>query len=78
MNTNKVISLIDIDSGEFDKELKMMQNSSNYYFRVIGVDRKIHVSDLHGNKCECGVEILKKYVTEKDYSELFSCYECTF
>lgn len=49
-----------------------------YYFRVIGVDRKIHISDLQNNKCKCGVEILRKYVTEKDYSDFFSCYECTF
>lgn len=49
-----------------------------YYFRVIGEDRKIHVSDLQTDKCKCSVKILRKYVTEKDYNDFFSCYECTF
>lgn len=58
-----------------------IDESAEYYFRVIGVDRKIHVSDLQTNKCKCGVDILRKYVTEKDYSGKdmkYSCYECTY
>lgn len=54
------------------------EESSEYYFRVIGVDRKIHVSDLHTHFCKCGFKILRKYVTEKDYETMFSCYECTY
>ena len=52
-----------------------------YYFRVIGEDRKIHVSDLQTDFCKCGVKIIRKFVTEKDYSGIdgmFSCYECTY
>lgn len=57
------------------------ENFSKFYFRVIGEDRKIHVSDLQSDFCKCGVKIIRKYVTKKDYigiNELFSCYECTF
>lgn len=53
----------------------------SYYFRVIGEDRKIHVSDLQTDFCKCGVKIIRKYVTEQDYSGvnmMYSCYECTF
>ena len=53
-------------------------SSTEYYFRVIGADRKMHVSDLQTNKCKCEVKILRKYVTEKDYETMFSCYECTY
>ena len=52
-----------------------------YYFRVIGEDRKIHVSDLQTDFCKCGVKIIRKFVTEKDYSgidTMFSCDECTY
>lgn len=55
------------------------EEKENYYFRVIGEDRKIHVSDLQTHFCKCGVKILRNYVTDKDYSDgTFSCYECTF
>lgn len=57
------------------------ENSSELYYRVVGEDRKIHVSDLQTDFCKCGVKIIRKYVTEKDYTginQLFSCYECTF
>ena len=62
--------------NEFD--IEMQEESSEFYFRVIGEDRKIHVSDLQTDFCKCGVKIIRKYVTEKDYNDSFSCYECTF
>lgn len=52
--------------------------NETFYFRVIGEDRKIHVSDLQTDQCKCGVKIIRKYVTAKDYNESFSCYECTY
>lgn len=56
----------------------IQDETETFYFRVIGEDRKIHVSDLQTDKCKCGVKILRNYVTEKDYSDFFSCYECTY
>jgi hypothetical protein len=62
-----------------DLKLIIADEDVKYYFRVIGNDRKIHVSDLCTNKCKCCEDILRKYVTEKDYLDgLYSCYECTF
>lgn len=52
-----------------------------YYFRVIGEDRKIHVSDLQTNFCKCGIKIIRKYVTKQDYTgvnRMYNCYECTY
>lgn len=63
--------IVDEDSQEIQKE--------NYYFRVIGEDRKIHTSDLQTDFCKCGVKIIRKFVTEKDYNgidRMYSCYEC--
>lgn len=57
------------------------REQENYYFRVIGEDRKIHVSDLQTDFCKCGVKIIRKYVTEKDYTginRMYNCYECTY
>lgn len=56
----------------------ILDEHETFYFRVIGEDRKIHVSDLQTDKCKCGVKIIRKYVTVNDYNELFSCYVCTF
>ena len=44
--------------------------------RVVGEDRKVHLSDLTTNKTKCGVNIIKNYVSDKD--SLYSCYECTY
>lgn len=63
-------------------DLRPLPDENNiHYFRVIGEDRKIHVSNLQSEFCKCGVRIIRKYVTEKDYTgenRLFSCYECTY
>jgi len=48
------------------------------YISVIGVDRKIHTAKPHSKTTECGIKILSKNVTKKDYKDKFSCYECTF
>lgn len=60
-------------NDEEDKEV--------YYFRVIGEDRKMHVSDLQTDFCKCGIKIIRKYVTKQDYAgvnRMYSCYECTY
>ena len=71
MKNDLVTMLVDEDYETETKE--------NYYFRVIGEDRKIHVSDLQTDFCKCGVKIIRKYVAEKDYiaiDRMYSCYEC--
>ena len=51
-------------------------NSMEVLFRVVGEDRKVHLSDLTTNKTKCGVNTLKNYVSDKD--SLYSCYECMY
>lgn len=71
---NDLKPMIVVEDSQEEQETK-----ENYYFRVIGEDRKIHVSDLQNNLCKCGVKIMRKYVHEKDYTginRMFSCYEC--
>ena len=72
------MNLIKFKKGLKNIKLIRKLNKRDKLFNVIGEDRKIHKSDLISDKCYCGVKITKKFVTQKDFNNHFSCYECTF
>ncbi len=49
----------------------------NNLIRVIGVDRKYHMAEVHKDTCLCGIKIFSKKEINSDKVK-FSCYECTF
>ena len=55
-----------------------IKREKNYLTSCIGVDRKQHVCYPWKDETECGVKILKKKMTDSDYTEHFGCYECTY
>jgi len=60
-----------------EEDCKFIKEKS-HLISCIGVDRKKHVCYPWKDVTECGVKILKKKLTDSDYTEHFGCYECTY
>jgi hypothetical protein len=48
------------------------------YIDCLGEDRKLHKCEPHSDKTYCGINVIKKKLTDKDRIEHYSCYECTY
>jgi len=51
--------------------------------KVVGIDRKYHMSKSYENVCLCGIKILTKkendvYGNGLSEGLIYSCYECTY
>ena len=64
-----------LDSNNIFVEEK---EDEKHLISCIGIDRKQHVCYPWKDVTECGVKILKKKMTDSDYTEHFGCYECTY
>jgi len=56
-----------------------MTTGKTHEIYCIGEDRKVHVCLPWSNVTKCGIKVIRKIVTDRDYElGIDSCYECTY